>query len=1652
VAALGDQIPEVLHSVADGITVQDATGRLVYANEPAVRMIGFDSMDELLAASNEDVLSRFELFDEDGQQLSAAALPGRHALEGQRTEPLTLRFRVRATGEDRWALVRAAPLRDSTGRVAFAVNTFHDITQQVHAQMELRASESANRQIADALPTIAWMTDARGALVHANRRWQEYAGRPARIGEPLLVDEAIHPDDRDGLSARWEAALASGQPMEATCRLRRHDGTHRWHVVRAVPIAAEGGQRGGWIGTSTDIDETIRAQGALQEAEGRLSALFASVLAGIAQTDADGRFLFVNARYAQITGRTPEELYGLRIMDIAHPDDLPRRLELLRGLTEEGRPFVIEKRYLRPDGGVVWVRDSVSAIRDEGGAMRSLVIISNDISEERRIAEEARRARGEADAAESALTLSEGRFRSLIRATADVIWTAALDGDMTQAQPAWEAFTGQTEAEYLGRGWLNAIHPDDRASRERLVEQTRTEPAFFETSYRLRRHDGEYRRVLVRGVPIQDADGVVREFVGSVTDVEDERRAVERLEILARATKAFDASLDPEATIAAAARAAVPDLADWSVVDLIEPDGTVRRAAILTDDPAKQPLADELVAHPMRLDGQTAGAIAVREDRAVLLENLTPDALRRGSQSPAHAALLEELGAHSIIAVPLRAREQVRGVMFLVASRPDRRFKPPDVELAAELGSRAGLAIANAELHAQTERALAAAELANRRTDRLRAITVALTDAGSGHQAASIALREARAATGAAGGHVAVVRGDALVSSAIEGDQDGPLQHHDQIALDSGHPFAEVARSGEARWVSGEGIAGGNRASVAMLPLSHEGRVVGMLALTWSDVRTFDEAERAFLLAIAGQTAQALVRVGLLEARELLFADLEAQRARLETVLAQLPGGVLIADADGRLVMANERAGDIWRSPIPVDRAVTEYTEYVAFDGTGQRLGAQDWPLTRALATGEVIVDEELEIVRFDGTRGWIANDAAPVRDGNGRIVAAVSIFTDITERRQSVADNQFLADAASILASSLDYEETLARVVRLAVPHIADWCSVDLVADDGTIQQVALAHADPDKVELARKLREDYPADPDSERGVRAVIRSGRPELMTDIPSELIETAARDDAQLELLRALRLRSYLCVPLVWEGQTLGAVTFIGAESGRRYAESDLAFAQDVADRAAAAIQRARLFRDADRFRRMLDAIADATMTIDPASLRLTYANQGAAQQLGYSRDELHGMSAVDLTSDIDEPGFRRLLGPLVDGRTEARTVTQTYRAKDGRLVPVEVLLQHVETPGERGRVVAIARDVSDRVEAQARLQRLAESEHARAAELNAVLRGLGEGVIVCTPEGRIKLANPAAELLIPRADDHTYEHVLAQLEDPEGEAPPLGAHGGPVELRIKGPVERWIELSTWPVESRREPGGRPETIVMLRDVTAARQRQAIRDTFVGILSHELRTPVTTIYAGAKVLAREQSSMDREVRQSVFEDIHAEAERLHRLVEDVVALTRFGEEAVEIGQEPVLLQRVLPSVVRSEEVRWPSVTFELRLPAGLPTVSADPTYVEQVVRNLLSNAAKYGGAAEPVVVEAESDESEVRIRILDEGPGFEADEAARLFELFYRSPRTASVAAGAGIGLYVCARLIQAMGGRIWAAPRPAGGAEFGFALRVMNED
>jgi K+-sensing histidine kinase KdpD len=238
---------------------------------------------------------------------------------------------------------------------------------------------------------------------------------------------------------------------------------------------------------------------------------------------------------------------------------------------------------------------------------------------------------------------------------------------------------------------------------------------------------------------------------------------------------------------------------------------------------------------------------------------------------------------------------------------------------------------------------------------------------------------------------------------------------------------------------------------------------------------------------------------------------------------------------------------------------------------------------------------------------------------------------------------------------------------------------------------------------------------------------------------------------------------------------------------------------------------------------------------------------------------------------------------------------------------------------------------------------------------------------------------------------------------------------------------------------------------LARVAEAERRIREMRDAFNSIISHELRTPITAIYGGAKLLANPERHLDDGSRAELVQDLEAEADRLYRLVEDLLVLSKSERGTVERTSEPLHLPHILASVVRSEHERWPAARFTVTAPSSISPARGEDTYVEQVLRNLLSNAAKYSPPNSVINVIVDETAEGVRVRVLDNGVGIDPEQTSRLFELYYRAPETAAKVSGAGIGLYVCRVLVESMGGRIWAVPRPEGGSEFGFVLERYEE-
>ncbi|MDQ1445101.1 MAG: hypothetical protein QOI20_1565 [Acidimicrobiaceae bacterium] len=369
------------------------------------------------------------------------------------------------------------------------------------------------------------------------------------------------------------------------------------------------------------------------------------------------------------------------------------------------------------------------------------------------------------------------------------------------------------------------------------------------------------------------------------------------------------------------------------------------------------------------------------------------------------------------------------------------------------------------------------------------------------------------------------------------------------------------------------------------------GRPFGVLGVSSKSPREFRSAEVDFVQSMANV-------LGTAAARARIDAALRSERERLRLALDAGGLGDWEWDMDANQVSWSDSLHEIYGlAPGEFDGSFEQYVSLIHPDDRQHVRDTIDAALQGGLETYTV----EHRVVTPDGSTRWVAGQGIVRRKDDGTPFGMIGVSSNITDRAEAeykqtvlfAAEQEarteaeaardrleFLAEASEVLASSLDYRATLSQVAYLAVSRLADWCAVDIVEEEGDLPTtVALAHIDPDKIAMAADFRAKYPPDPYSDEGVGGVIRSGQPYVIPMITEEMLIGAALEPDHLEAIRALRLTSSMIVPLVARGRTLGAITLITAESGRVYADDDLALAMDLARRAAVAIDNARLYRE-----------------------------------------------------------------------------------------------------------------------------------------------------------------------------------------------------------------------------------------------------------------------------------------------------------------------------------------------------------------------------------------------------------------------------------------------------------------------------------------
>jgi PAS domain S-box-containing protein len=570
------------------------------------------------------------------------------------------------------------------------------------------------------------------------------------------------------------------------------------------------------------------------------------------------------------------------------------------------------------------------------------------------------------------------------------------------------------------------------------------------------------------------------------------------------------------------------------------------------------------------------------------------------------------------------------------------------------------------------------------------------------------------------------------------------------------------------------------------------------------------------------KTQQLQEQAELLKEQEL--AELRRESEERYRFLAEAqPDQIWTATPQGELDYVNQRVLDYFDLGF-ADIVHDGWTGLVHPDDLPRML--ERWQ--RSLDTG-VPYENEVRLRRAaDGAYRWHLTRALPMRDRTEAIVKWFGSHTDIDDQKRVEEAQRFLVEAGAALTSSLDYRQTLATVAKMAIPHIADWVRVDIL-EEGRLRTLAVEHTDPRKIEFALELAKRYPEDPDATYGPPKVLRTGESELMPEISQETLAELAVDDLHLSLVRELGLYGYMCVPLTARDRTLGAITFAAADSQRRYGPDDLALVEELARRAAGAVDNALLYREAEeraQAARVLATVGDGVFLVDRYGVVRLW-NEAAEAITGLDRTKMVGNAAAEVI-----PGWDHLAGAVPVSGTPGPAAAETlpFEAEGGerwlsisgvgfdegtvyafRDVTEERLLEQmrqdlvatvsheVRTPlaAVYGSALTLSReDLELEPTLQAKLLEVIVEESSRLADIvnDLLLASQLDAGQLAVHIGSCD-ARLLAESVVEAARTHLPENVTVALVNGSGELPPVAADEGQLRQVLVNLVDNAIRYS-----------------------------------------------------------------------------------------------------------------------------------------------------------------------------------------------------------------------------------------------------------------
>ncbi|MBI2957607.1 MAG: GAF domain-containing protein [Chloroflexi bacterium] len=903
-----------------------------------------------------------------------------------------------------------------------------------------------------------------------------------------------------------------------------------------------------------------------------------------------------------------------------------------------------------------------------------------------------------------------------------------------------------------------------------------------------------------------------------------------------------------------------------------------------------------------------------------------------------------------------------------------------------------------------------------------------------------------------------------------------------------GRGFAgEVARTGKPIVI--EDVGGDERClvpdmakfglrSAAYLPLKAKDSVVGVICGYAKHRRRFKPEDIEVLEALGTMVGMAL-------ANARLFERIDQEKRRWEQTFDSMSEGVALIDVNQRILRANDALATM--TGIPASALIGRGCYEVIHNLGGPIEGC---PFQPCLAEGHF---QTLELREPHLGNRWLRLSLDPLRGPGGDIFGVVHTVTDISVEKKRQLLLEQLHNLSVSLASTLDLNTVLSLAVRAIRDVFVDRDVVVSIAllgeygqyleDASRAVRIPVAELDPD---VRRSLLEERRPFITADKSCAPSFVKATPELAQYGSFLGLPLCAADSAVIGVLSVLGRQGTQPTPEeVSVLETYARTVAFAIENARSYARTDSALRNQLSrmwsltqilGAATRSLDIEQGFRDVlKRAAEALDVDGAGIALVDESGLKLTV-------QSAYDRRD-DSYRAIGLNLDVSSlPSLQSLVvggGPITVPDIlelplgDERALAERWTARSLLMIPithaglVTGTLQFFTRSTPRRYAaddISLAEAIANHLAPVIENAGLHERTERERSTLESIMTGMGEGLIVVDARHDVLYCNRALEELLGlRCHDFvgvSFDTFLGALGLRVDDVEAFGSHWRDAVARLEekpkvaftvnsGSSRRNIEATLFAVGRQSKLLG---TGVLLRDVTREREADRMKTEFISIASHELRTPMTSVYGFAELLLMKATNLTKDQRKWV-ETIYAEGKRLADIVDDLLNVSRIESGHLTLNIGPVSLEPMVSSIVGQMATGHPSHSFVSQIPEGFPPVRADKDKLHQVLYNLVDNAVKYSPSGSPVTISAmcDPDGKTTVVSVSDSGMGIPAEEIPKLFRKFHRvqRPETPGLR-GTGLGLYIVRSLLESMGGSIRVESQLKQGSTFYVTLPVAE--